>query len=169
MSDPQYIVGIDLGTTHCVVGWAKANLAEDEAPEIQLFLIPQVISPGEVKAQPLLPSFLLLPGAHDVPEGALALPWDMEITWVAGEYARDRGSELPNRLVSSAKSWLCHTGVDRTEAILPWEAPQMHGASRRWKRARAIWSTSATPGTIKWQRMGTPWARQRAWKIRKST
>jgi molecular chaperone DnaK (HSP70) len=123
MSDPQYIVGIDLGTTHCVVGYTKAGPAEDEAPEIQLFAIPQVSSPGEVDAQPLLPSFLLLPGAHEVPEGALALPWDADITWVAGEYARNRGAELPYRLVSSAKSWLCHTGIDRTEPILPWEAP----------------------------------------------
>jgi hypothetical protein len=30
---------------------------------------------------------------------------------------------VPARLVSSAKSWLCHAGVDRTAAILPWQAP----------------------------------------------
>src|SRR5262245_61377257 len=31
------------------------------------------------------------------------------------------------RLVSSAKSWLCHSGVDRTSQILPWQAPEEVG------------------------------------------
>ena len=30
---------------------------------------------------------------------------------------------MPGRLVVSAKSWLCHAGVDRASAILPWGAP----------------------------------------------
>lgn len=41
-----------------------------------------------------------------------------------GEFARDRGAELPLRLIASSKSWLCHTGVDRNKAILPWEGPK---------------------------------------------
>jgi hypothetical protein len=82
-----------------------------------------VVNPNEVKALPLLPSFLLLPGPHDVPEGGLALPWDANIGWAVGEYARSRGAELPTRLVASAKSWLSNTGLDRTQPILPWDAP----------------------------------------------
>ncbi len=31
---------------------------------------------------------------------------------------------MPGRLINSAKSWLCHSGVDRTAPLLPW-----HGAS----------------------------------------
>jgi molecular chaperone DnaK (HSP70) len=31
---------------------------------------------------------------------------------------------VPGRLVSSAKSWLCHGGVDRDAAILPWAAAE---------------------------------------------
>ncbi|MEZ4637006.1 MAG: hypothetical protein R2856_18975 [Caldilineaceae bacterium] len=123
MSDPKYIIGIDLGTTHCVVAYTDAVAPEFEEPAVQLFSIPQVVAPGEVKAQPLLPSFLLLPGPHDVPEGSLALPWNAEIDYTVGEYARNRGAELPARLVSSAKSWLSHRGVDRTQPILPFEAP----------------------------------------------
>jgi hypothetical protein len=37
--------------------------------------------------------------------------------------ARSRGAGTPIRLVSSAKSWLCHPGVDRRAAILPADAP----------------------------------------------
>jgi molecular chaperone DnaK (HSP70) len=123
LSTPKYIVGIDLGTTHTVLAYTNADLADDEQPEIQLLEIPQVVSAGEVKAQPLLPSFLLLPGQHEVPEGGLALPWQADIDYTVGEYARTRGAELPNRLIASAKSWLCNRGVDRTQAILPWDAP----------------------------------------------
>ncbi len=123
MEQPKYIVGIDLGTTHCVLAYTEADVPESEEPEIRLFEIPQVVEAGEVEAQPLLPSFLLLPGPHDVPEGGLALPWDADRDFAVGAYARERGAELPARLVASPKSWLSHTGVDRTADILPWEAP----------------------------------------------
>ena len=120
MSEPKYIVGIDLGTTHCVMAFTNADLPEHDTPEIHVFNIDQVVNAGEVQAQPLLPSFLLMPGAHDVPEGSLVLPWRGDLDYTVGQFARERGAELPARLVASAKSWLCHTGVDRTAAILPW-------------------------------------------------
>ena len=123
LKDPKYIVGIDLGTTNSVLAYTKADVDDDEEPQIRGFLIPQVVSPGEVKAQRILPSFLFFPGPHDVPQGSLALPWKAESDLVVGQFARTRGAEIPNRLVASAKSWLCHRGVDRTQPILPWDSP----------------------------------------------
>lgn len=123
MKDVKYIVGIDLGTTHCVLSYTTAEINEGDEPHIRIFQIPQIITPGELKAQSLLPSFLFLPGKHDVPDGGLALPWDCESDYAIGEFARQRGSEIPNRLVSSSKSWLCNSGVDRTKRVLPWESP----------------------------------------------
>lgn len=123
MDDPRYIVGIDLGTTHSVVAFTPAADAGDQPPDVQVLSILQVVAPGEVNTQPLLPSFLFLPGAHDVPAGALELPWNPDADFAVGEWARSRGAELPARLVASAKSWLSHRGVDRTQPILPWDAP----------------------------------------------
>ena len=123
---PHYIVGIDLGTTHCVLACTEARpqgTGEEEEPRIEVFPVPQVVNPGEVKAQALLPSFLFFPGAHDVPPGGLALPWDPGADLAVGEFARARGAELPARLVSSAKSWLCNSGVNRTAPVLPWDSP----------------------------------------------
>ncbi len=128
MNDPKYIIGIDLGTTHCVLAYTSAAVPEHEAPEIKLFDVPQVVGAGEVQAHDLLPSFLLMPGPHDVPENGLALPWDGERDYAVGTFARERGAELPSRLVASAKSWLSHSGVDRQAPILPWNAPE--GARR---------------------------------------
>ena len=30
---------------------------------------------------------------------------------------------MPDRTVAAAKSWLCHSRVDRRQPILPWNAP----------------------------------------------
>ena len=43
---------------------------------------------------------------------------------MVGVFARDHGAKVPGRLVSSAKSWLSHPGVDRRAAILPWTAAE---------------------------------------------
>src|SRR5262245_10447706 len=85
--------------------------------------IPQVVAPGTVEERGLLPSFLYLPLANEVPAGSLRLPWDANRDYCVGEFARQQGSLVPTRLVASAKSWLCHAGVDRQAPILPWKSP----------------------------------------------
>jgi molecular chaperone DnaK (HSP70) len=123
LREAKYIVGIDLGTTHCVLAYSRTDLDADSEVRIRIFPVSQIVNVGEIKSQSLLPSFLFLPGPHDVPEECLALPWNPAIDFAVGEFARTRGAELPNRLVSSVKSWLCHSGVDPTQRILPWESP----------------------------------------------
>jgi molecular chaperone DnaK (HSP70) len=91
---------------------------------VQLMGIPQLVNPGEVRDEDLLPSFLYLPGAADFPPGTIALPWDEASHFVTGRLAQKRGVENAGRLVSSAKSWLSHSGVDRTAALLPFRAPE---------------------------------------------
>lgn len=119
-SNASFAIGIDLGTTNCAL--ARAPLDDGRAvPEP--FAVPQVVHPGEVAALPLLPSFLYLPSDVELPAGALALPWDPERRFAVGAFAREKGAGVPARLVSSAKSWLSHAGIDRRQAILPWGAP----------------------------------------------
>jgi hypothetical protein len=119
----RYWVGIDLGTTNIAVAYVDARERSASGPKLQTFPIPQVVSPGEVAARPLLPSFLYLPAATEFPPGALDVPWQKGATEVIGIFARDHGAKVPGRQVSSAKSWLCHAGVDRTAPLLPWGAP----------------------------------------------
>jgi len=45
--------------------------------------------------------------------------------WLVGEYARIRSQETRGRAIASAKSWLCHSGVDRLGPILPWGAGEL--------------------------------------------
>lgn len=119
MAKQKYIVGIDLGTTNIVVGYAPLATKEDEKPEINLAPIAQELAKGAIEWLDVLPSFIF----ERIKEKPV-LDWDLESKFIIGEYARERGSEVPDRLISSAKSWLCNPRVNRKEAILPWNAPE---------------------------------------------
>jgi molecular chaperone DnaK (HSP70) len=117
----QYVIGIDLGTTNCGVAFARPASIVDphQLPPVELFDVAQLTNPSEVRKETLLPSFLYIPGAADFPVGSTALPWEPEPKYVVGQLAKKRGVESANRLVHSAKSWLSHSGVDRTAPLLP--------------------------------------------------
>jgi hypothetical protein len=124
--EPKYVIGIDLGTTNSALAYTDAQPGADpfHLPKVQLLQIPQLVNPGEVREEGLLPSFLYLPGSNDFPEGTIGLPWDPGRGYVVGRLAQKRGVENAGRLVSSAKSWLSHSGVDRTAPLLPYRAPE---------------------------------------------
>jgi len=116
----NYLVGIDLGTTHTVVAYAKADNTNQE---IQIFQIEQLIAPGQVAARPLLPSVRYHPASGELSEADLAFPSGTpseDETAVIGEAARLLGSKSKGRFVTSAKSWLSHPSVDHGADILPW-------------------------------------------------
>lgn len=114
----RHVAGIDLGTTHSALAFAESGT---EKAKIDILPVLQLVSRGALEERPLLPSFYY--AAHES-EGAQSLPWDNGRSFVVGEYARTRGVDAPNRLVSSAKSWLSHAGVDRRSALLPLGAPE---------------------------------------------
>jgi molecular chaperone DnaK (HSP70) len=123
MSDTKFIVGIDLGTTNSILAYTEAEAEAREAPKIQTLEISQLIGPGAVAEREMLPSFIYMPGEKDIASDSLDLPWHRDVEQIVGELARNRGAELPQRLISSSKSWLCHAMVDRNQAILPWGSP----------------------------------------------
>lgn len=135
--EADYIVGIDLGTTHCVVTYCDLNLAQSKGskpPEIKLFEIEQLIAPGEIAALPYLPSFRYHPTQGEIRPEDSVLPWqhkkdatplrDDIREAIVGEWARELNSKVEGRGVVSAKSWLSHPSVDRQAAILPWSAAE---------------------------------------------
>jgi molecular chaperone DnaK (HSP70) len=120
MAKAKYIVGIDLGTTNIVVSSAAIAAAQaEEAPEISLFPILQEQAKGAVEKLEAMPSFLF-----ERLKEKQVLPWDKDSKFIIGDYARERGADVPDRLISSAKSWLCNTRIDRTKPVLPWNGPE---------------------------------------------
>ena len=138
---PQYLVGIDLGTTHTVVAYTATNESDNV---IHLFEIPQLVSPGEVAARPLLPSVRYHPALGEISEVAgFMTPEDGA---VLGEAARLLGAKSQGRLVTSAKSWLSHPSVDPSAAILPWgsddsvfKVSPLEASASYLRHVRAVW------------------------------
>ena len=122
-SDAKFSLGIDLGTTHCALSWVNRAASDGEKVVQGVLDIPQLCGPASIEARPLLPSFLYLPHESELTPADMALPWGSGAPGLAGELARQRGAATPIRLVSSAKSWLCHPGVDRRAPLLPADAP----------------------------------------------
>jgi molecular chaperone DnaK (HSP70) len=147
MTASRYVVGIDLGTTNCSLAYVDTGAADaDEAAPSHL-AVPQVVQQGTVAERPLLPSFLYLPGPNELPAGSLKLPWAPDRDYAVGEFARNHGSQVPTRLVASAKSWLCHPGIDRRAAVLPWKAAEdarkvspLEAATRFLKHLAEAWN-----------------------------
>jgi len=112
----RYIVGIDLGTTHTVVAYADTHEDGTEGVAARPFEVEQWVGPLEQATRPLLASARYHPRAGELPTPHGEDP-------IVGEWALDLGARTPGRLVTSAKSWLSHAGVDRRAPILPWGAP----------------------------------------------
>ncbi|MGB5733037.1 MAG: Hsp70 family protein [Thiohalocapsa sp.] len=123
MSTSRFSIGIDLGTTHTALSFVEIAKCEGEEVDQQMMDIPQLIDPGSVEERSMLPSFIYLPHPDELKAGDLTLPWPSDPGRVLGELARKQGASTPIRLVSSAKSWLCHPDVDRKAPILPPEVP----------------------------------------------
>lgn len=132
----RFIIGIDLGTTNSAVGYVDLLDSTPGAIEIKTFLIPQLVRERVVEPSATLPSFLYLAGEYEISPDALNLPWNSKTDYAVGIFARSQGALVPDRLVSSAKSWLCHTKVDRKAHILPW------GATDEVKKVSPVEATS---------------------------
>ena len=120
----RFSVGIDLGTTNSVVSYLELSQCDGEHAPLAVLPIPQLTSPGAVGDKNQLPSFIYQAHESELAEGDIALPWNAHPDAIVGEIARQLGSKTAIRLVGSAKSWLCHTGVDCRSDILPIQSPE---------------------------------------------
>lgn len=127
LPSPRFIIGIDLGTTHCALSFIDQKKYEDRPPQAELFLIDQLVSAGKIERLPLLPSFAFLNHDDQIAPEESCLPWESPLLdsfgknkVIIGTWARELGGRTQGRLVNSAKSWLCHDQVDRESPILPW-------------------------------------------------
>ncbi len=159
-ANARYAVGIDLGTTHCVMASVELDRVDGETVLLELEPVPQLVGPGAVEARTLLPSFLYLPHPDELAAVDTVLPWSAEPTCVAGELARSLGAKTPLRLVASAKSWLCHPGVDRRAAILPVDAPEevarlspLEASTRYLEHLRQAWDRARPEAPLAEQRL----------------
>lgn len=130
-SSSVLVVGIDLGTTNCALAYSRPLAAAERIQDARcdVLAVEQLVAPGQVATQKVLPSFIYIPHEGELSWGETRLPWDGEDAapgagrpHIVGAWARERGIAVPDRLISSAKSWLGHAHVDRLAPILPWRS-----------------------------------------------
>lgn len=127
-SSAEFVIGIDLGTTHSVLCFRHLK---DYQAKTELFHVDQLVGPGEIARKPLLPSFRYHYANDQLAASDTRLPWQQNTlkenqsdidNVIIGEWARDLGAKTQGRLISSAKSWLSHPNIDPQADILPWSS-----------------------------------------------
>ncbi len=116
----RYVVGIDLGTTNCAVAFMDTHSSKRL---LEIFRIEQMVDFQTSQFSDTLPSFHYeLTSSESSQINSRFQFLDGEHVSVVGAFARQRGVQMPGRCIASAKSWLCHSLVDRTSNLLPWSA-----------------------------------------------
>ena len=114
----RFSLGIDLGTSNSAVA-----VDDFESGRAAIVEITQLLGPNQIGEKPTLPSALYIPHPEEFPEGALQLPWSkINDSVIVGHFARDHGALVPDRLITSAKSWLSNFHIDPTKPVLPWKS-----------------------------------------------
>src|SRR5437763_9017860 len=113
----RFSLGIDLGTTNCAIA-----LSDLEADQTEVLQVTQILGPNRIGERSTFPSTLYIPHRDEFPENAFPLPWENVPAGgsVIGQLAREHAALVPDRLVTSAKSWLSNAHVDPRQRSLPW-------------------------------------------------
>ncbi len=125
MSRSRYAIGIDLGTTNCVL--AYVDLAA-KPKRIAALPIPQLETRDTVAAGALLPSFYYL--GTETHEPPCTVP-GLDPNAALGVYAKNQLDVQPGRVIHSAKSWLAHGGIDREARLLPFGSEEIEERDKR--------------------------------------
>jgi molecular chaperone DnaK (HSP70) len=114
----RFSLGIDLGTSNSAVA-----VDDFESGRTAIVEITQLLGPNQIGEKPTLPSALYIPHREEFPEEALRLPWSqVNGSAIVGHFARDHGALIPDRLITSAKSWLSNFHIDPKKPVLPWKS-----------------------------------------------
>ena len=114
---PRYSLGIDLGTSNSAMA-----LGEVDGEATEILDVTQIVGPNRIGEKPTLPSALYIPHAQEFAPDAFPLPWGAEGGVIVGQFARDHGALIPDRLIASAKSWLSNPHIDPRQKVLPWKS-----------------------------------------------
>ena len=117
--DHRFSLGIDLGTSNSAIAFSEV-----ESDQTEILELTQILGPNRIGEKPTLPSALYIPHPDEFPEGAFPLPWRTAEGGdaIIGHFARDHGALVPDRLITSAKSWLSNPHIDPRQRILPWKS-----------------------------------------------
>src|SRR5215510_10273094 len=114
----RFSLAIDLGTSNSAIA-----IADLESGETRIIEIAQTLGPIQIGEMPTLPSAAYIPHSEEFPASSFPLPWnDAGERAIIGQFARERGALVPDRVATSAKSWLSNPHIDPKQRTLPWRS-----------------------------------------------
>jgi molecular chaperone DnaK (HSP70) len=114
----RFSLGIDLGTSNSAVALEDFASGRNEIVQIT-----QILGLNQIGEKPTLPSALYIPHPDEFPHNGIKLPWSKGGgEQIIGHFARDHGALIPDRLITSAKSWLSNFHIDPKKPVLPWKS-----------------------------------------------
>ena len=114
----RFSLGIDLGTSNCAMAFCELD-----ADKPELVPIPQFLAANQLGEKPTLASALYLPHPEEFPPTRSGCRGTTAASRaIVGQFARDHGALVPDRLVTSAKSWLSNPHIDPKQRTLPWKS-----------------------------------------------
>ena len=114
----RFSLGIDLGTSN-----SAAAIEDFESGRSEIVEITQLLGPNQAGEKVTLPSALYVPHPDEFPKDAVRLPWSSNPdNIIIGHFAREHGALVPDRLITSAKSWLSNFHTDPKKPVLPWKS-----------------------------------------------
>ena len=96
--NPRFSLGIDLGTSNCAMA-----VADNDSDSSDVLPVTQIVAANQVGEMRMLPSALYLPHPEEFLAGSFRLPWDAAGPGIVGQFARDHGALVPDRLVLLAR------------------------------------------------------------------
>jgi len=114
----SFSFGVDLGTSNSAVA-----IEDFGAQRSAIVEMTQLLAANRVGEKPTLPSALYVPHPEEFASESLKLPWAKSTGGpIVGHFARAHGALVPDRLVTSAKSWLSNIHIDPKKPVLPWKS-----------------------------------------------
>src|SRR6516225_8227011 len=114
----KFSFGIDLGTSNSAV--AIEDFGGNRSAIVEMT---QLLAPNRAAEKPILPSAVYIPHPEEFSPESLKLPWSKAGGGpIVGHFARAHGALVPDRLVTSAKSWLSNLHIDPKKPVLPWKS-----------------------------------------------
>src|SRR5215831_9434139 len=114
----SFSFGVDLGTSNSAVA-----IEDFGAQRSAIVEMTQLLAANRVGEKPTLPSALYIPHPEEFASESLKLPWAKSTGGpIVGHFARAHGALVPDRLVTSAKSWLSNLHIDPKKPVLPWKS-----------------------------------------------
>jgi molecular chaperone DnaK (HSP70) len=130
MVEARYSIGIDLGTSNSALAYIDLHAIDARSVVLPIGQLSSLDSIGQKNTLASCLYALTESERERCPESFQYFIEAKNLAGVVGQAALERTADSPSRVIQSAKSWLCHDGVNRHDPLLPWGSESVEAERR---------------------------------------